>query len=356
MMSCKPIQSYLTKSRFKIALECPTRLYYNDNKEYANKALEDTFLLELANGGFQVGALARCYHPGGILIKTKEHEAAFSETLAFLEKENITIFEAALLYDNFFIRADILIKKGNIIELIEVKAKSYAPSKNKFYKKKHQGIDSKWEPYLYDIAFQTWVARQSLKSVRIKYLQVTPYLMLANKEANASVEGLNQRFFVDPDAKEAILNAELCTLQELGDEVLIKVNVDNEVGYLLKQEIDGLSFIEFLQKCSTAVKNNEIIWSDLGSKCKECGFVADNISFSDGKLSGFQNCWKHAGFLETDFGRPMAWEILNAPTAKWMNDGKYFMDQLERSDLEPKQNQKKSQGEFHFQSDRIIKG
>jgi len=50
---------YLTKSRFKLALECTTKLYYNDNKQYANKAFEDNFLKELATGGFQVGALAQ---------------------------------------------------------------------------------------------------------------------------------------------------------------------------------------------------------------------------------------------------------------------------------------------------------
>lgn len=115
---------YLTKSRFKIATECITQLYYHDDKRYANQSLEDNFLKELAKGGFQVGALAQCYHPGGVLVDTMEHQQAFEQTLELLKQENVTIFEAAFLYKNCFIRADILIKRGNEIELIEVKAKS----------------------------------------------------------------------------------------------------------------------------------------------------------------------------------------------------------------------------------------
>jgi hypothetical protein len=49
----------LTKSRFKLGLECPNKLYYTSKKEYANQKNEDTFLQALAQGGFQVEELAR---------------------------------------------------------------------------------------------------------------------------------------------------------------------------------------------------------------------------------------------------------------------------------------------------------
>ena len=91
--SSKPKQNYLTKYRFKIALECPTRLYYNDNKQYANRAFEDSFLKELATGGFQVGALAQCYYPGGVLIDTRDHQAAYLKTLSLLQQKDIIIFD-----------------------------------------------------------------------------------------------------------------------------------------------------------------------------------------------------------------------------------------------------------------------
>ena len=40
---------YLTKSRFQLALECPTKIYYDGKPEYANQKLEDSFLLMTVN-------------------------------------------------------------------------------------------------------------------------------------------------------------------------------------------------------------------------------------------------------------------------------------------------------------------
>ena len=55
----------LTKSKFKLATECPTKLFYTGKQEYANTSLENPFLEALAEGGFQVGELAKQYLPGG---------------------------------------------------------------------------------------------------------------------------------------------------------------------------------------------------------------------------------------------------------------------------------------------------
>jgi len=42
------IMRLLTKSRFKLALECPNKLFYTRKKEYANQKQEDEFLQALA--------------------------------------------------------------------------------------------------------------------------------------------------------------------------------------------------------------------------------------------------------------------------------------------------------------------
>lgn len=47
----------LTKSRFKLATECPTKLFYTRKKEYADQSLEDSFLEALADGGYQAGGV-----------------------------------------------------------------------------------------------------------------------------------------------------------------------------------------------------------------------------------------------------------------------------------------------------------
>lgn len=61
---------YLTKSRFKLGLECPNKLYYtNKDNEYANIKADNPFLKALASGGFQVEEMARLHYPNGVLIE-----------------------------------------------------------------------------------------------------------------------------------------------------------------------------------------------------------------------------------------------------------------------------------------------
>ena len=129
-MSLKP--RYLTKSRFQLALECPTKLYYYGKREYPSKKDDNEFLAALAEGGFQVGALAKCYHPGGVDITSLDYEESLRQTNELLRQEKATIYEAAVKFENLFIRVDVLEKTGNTINLIEVKAKSINPLEDNF--------------------------------------------------------------------------------------------------------------------------------------------------------------------------------------------------------------------------------
>ena len=87
---------YLTKSRFKLAAECPTKLFYTGKKIYANKSLDNPFLEALADGGFQVGELAKHYYPNGHNVISLDYDEALRQTSKFLEQNNATIFEAAI--------------------------------------------------------------------------------------------------------------------------------------------------------------------------------------------------------------------------------------------------------------------
>ena len=71
-MTRSPNARYLTKSRFKLAVECPTKLFYTGKSEYRNTSNEDEFLAMLADGGFQVGELAKLMYPSGVEIKAKK--------------------------------------------------------------------------------------------------------------------------------------------------------------------------------------------------------------------------------------------------------------------------------------------
>ena len=213
---------YLTKSRFKLALECPTKLYYADRREeYADTKGEDTFLAALAEGGCQVGELAKHYFPGGHDIDTLKHARALAETNALLEQENVVIYEAAVSYGDFFIRVDVLKKEGNRIELIEVKSKSFRTTGE--FKTKKGYLVSSWVPYLYDVAFQAWVASQAFPD-----WEIVPYLMLADKNREATVDGLNQLFLVEEDPETGRAKVKVTreiTAEVLGDRILTCVPV-----------------------------------------------------------------------------------------------------------------------------------
>ena len=85
---------HLTKSRFKLALSCPTKLFYTRKEEYEDASETDSFLEGLAQGGFQVEELARMYFPEGIPILGEDwnYDKLASRTQELLKQENVTIF------------------------------------------------------------------------------------------------------------------------------------------------------------------------------------------------------------------------------------------------------------------------
>ena len=221
-----PQNRYLTKSKFKLAIECPTKLFYiGKESEYANQKVDDSFLLALADGGFQVGELAKCYFPGGCDIKTLNHNEALEKTQKLLQLDQVTIFEAAIATDKLFIRVDILVKDGNKLNLYEVKAKSFDAEDECSFVNKNGTIKSDWKSYLYEVAFQKYVVEQALPQY-----EVSAYLMMADKSATCPTDGLNQKFLLKKDCngRKYVSVSKTLTDVELEQPILCKVNVDAE--------------------------------------------------------------------------------------------------------------------------------
>ncbi|MDP7197799.1 MAG: hypothetical protein QF864_16645 [SAR202 cluster bacterium] len=272
----------LTKSRFGIALECPTKLRYTGNNNYASNKQDNEFLQALAEGGFQVGELAKQYYPDGITVDELDYEKSLSKTNKLLERENVTIFEAAILYDNrFFIRVDILNKIGNKVELIEVKAKSYNANNPDFYYKSEKISDyirPGWRPYLFDVAFQTWVMEHAFPEWKIK-----PYLMMADKNKKTTVENLNQNFRIRRNEKhkkrKECYTYPVGTDIDVGDEILSKIKVRNLVNQIWAGEAvppdkrTGEDVKEFESRIYEYVNyyNNpgDVYLQGIGKQCKE---------------------------------------------------------------------------------------
>ncbi len=335
-------EKLLTKSRFKVALECPTKLYYLDKKEYVNNSLEDPFLQALAEGGFQVGALAKCYYPQGIEVEERDYDKSVEKTNKLLKKTDVVIFEAAFRYKDFFVRTDVLVKKGNKIRIIEVKAKSFDPNdpKSNFITKNKKFIKSGWIPYLYDIAFQKYVAENSFVEQNIsKSPEITAFLMLADKSKKASIDGLNQKFLVlkDKEGKTSIKLVGDVSETALGDKLLTEIPVEDclELIYTSDKgkEYLGAKFEDYIKMISKYFKQDKKINSPLGKICKSCEFNTDEEDKNH--KSGFKECWKEkAGLKKKDFEKQLVYNIwFYRDTDNKFEAKEYFMDDLEKEDF-----------------------
>ena len=328
-----PSSRRLTKSRFKVGLDCPTKLYYAGLNTYPDKRADDSFLAALADGGYQVGELAKHYYPGGHDIETLDVEDAIEQTSKLLKHENVIIYEPAIAIGNLLVRVDILVKTGTHFELIEVKAKSVDPSRPGFMNAKRTDITSAWKPYLMDVAFQKHV----LSSVYPNHT-INSFLMLVDKTTPAATDGLNSRFRIVQHGKsrrsvevDAKLNSD-----DLDTKILSTVNVDEPVNWILEQaNFDDRTFAQHVEFLDNVVQTGDRVQGKLGKRCRGCEFSATPEQRQQGLLSGYRECWQSTlGWVDADFEKATVFDIWDLRQAdRLMAEDKLFLDKLTVEDL-----------------------
>lgn len=328
----------LSKSRFKLGLECPNKLYYTGKPTvFANKKSSDTFLLALANGGFQVEELARMHYPGGVFIEAEafEYQKASDLTRDALQNENVIIYEAAFLVDGYYVRTDVLVKQKNKIHLIEVKAKSIDPTKEYIFKGKKGGLEGKFKPYLYDLAFQKKVAQLAFPDFEYK-----ASFMMADKTKTASIDGMNQLFRVPMggDPRQGI-EKRVNSLEEIGHSVLTEIDVDDIVEEIIDGKLpysNQLNFSDAMVKFRDAYRNNLYLnWQPDFKACKLCEFKATEEEKAKGLISGFEQCFiKKYQWTDKEFKQPSSMEIWNYRGTRSFPHGRILMKDLQEGDVD----------------------
>lgn len=245
---------YLTKSRFKLAAECPRKLFYTGRADYRNIKQDDSFLQSLADGGFQVGELAKHLYPGGIEVTSKGNAEALAETAELLGTDDVTLFEPAIAYGNLLVRADVLIKTGTSLKLVEVKSKSFDSTNPKIEGKK--GLLAEFRPYIEDIAFQDYVVRSAFP-----YYRVTSFLLLPDKSLQASFDQMNQLFKIDRSGPRVrVLSDPRASSLTFADALLCEVNAEPYIAHVHAQGINApgglLSLSEAAQRWAEAYASN----------------------------------------------------------------------------------------------------
>lgn len=332
----KPV--FLTKSRYKLALECPRKVYLSADP---SAPLEnDPFMLELAKGGFQVGALAQKYDElsnSNIVNLAEERDSlkAVERTKQLLSQEEIVIFEAAFLYEGCLVRVDILRKKGNEVKLLEVKAKSFNSQEGakSFWNVSADTILANWAPYLFDVAFQTWAVHRAFPA-----LNLHPHLVMPDKAKKSTVAGLNQLFRAHNEGGSTKWRVTSPALQreDLGDSILCEQDVTKEVEFLHEcNNHRPRSFEEEVLEwsiCNSGLRASE--WSPHRSpKCKSCEFR--------GIPQGLARCYAEAGVPEKDLNEPLVFDVWNFRSAsKLMAEGIFSMKDIKETMVRPKAKKK----------------
>ena len=360
-------EKLFTKSAFKIALECPNKLYYYRNPEvYANADVDDEFLQALAEGGFQVGELAKIYCgvPPENDIEELDYNSALCRTQELMQQEQVNIAEAAFRYGNLFVRVDVLQRNGDHIELIEVKAKSWDPEEDTFFGKRPEGsVKNDIRPYVYDVAFQKYVVTHALQDLYPdRHFTVKARLMMADKSMTADINGLNQLFKIKkvnnracvetaPDAMQRLAQSQVQVLTAFDVDALCDRVIAGDTAEQGKDDFMlNMKFLDYVNAMSQYYCKNEP-YPDimLGAKCFKCQFQSDG---TDGKQDGYRECWKKAAhFADSDFDQPLVENLWGASLGtkrdKWIKEGIYKMADITEDLLERHVDKKSGSGLDH---------
>ncbi|MGH7584173.1 MAG: DUF2779 domain-containing protein, partial [Gemmatimonadales bacterium] len=290
----------LSKSDFKLASDCATKLYYKE-LGYPQKEDDNPYLAMLAEGGYMVEQLARLRYPEGIaLTYGRDPVADARATQEALHAEQVTLFEATILVGRKLARVDILRKAGNHFDLIEVKSKSFDPSaggdQGPFRHKKGRGdaapILADWIAYIDDVAYQTMLLREVFPDASI-----TPWLLLVDKTSQTTVEALPQFFDIrrDVEIDGRIKDLDVRYAGPLdtpaAEELLRLVNVESEVAQRLPEVTavaEGLLALYTDDGVERAPSELRYVC------CRNCEFrVAPGA-----EPSGFAECWGALGAVK----------------------------------------------------------
>ena len=143
--------NHLTKSKYLNGLQCRKRLWYEKN--YPGRAADNSRSQQRRlKQSKEVGILVRDYFPDGVLIDATDPLVSIEQTEAAINRGDTCIFEAAFMFNDVFVRCDILQKNSNSWRIIEVKSSTV--NRTVKVSKKRKKIK---EEYLNDLAIQKYV-------------------------------------------------------------------------------------------------------------------------------------------------------------------------------------------------------
>jgi len=131
------------------------------------------------------------------------------------------------------------------------------------------------------------------------------------------------------------------SIEEIEASVLTEENVDEIINDIIEDKYkyyDSLGFMEAMESFKRSYQREEYYnWPTDFSTCKKCEFKTNEKQVDEGKLSGFEYCFKkqHA-WTDREFGKPNALEIWNYQGKGLMADNRLLLDDLTEDDFKVK--------------------
>jgi len=297
---------YLTKSDLKTARSCTTKLYYK-KLGYPTVDRVDGYTRILADGNFIVSKIAHLLYPDGIYIsanlKTEENLVnAAQETISYLQQDNVILFEPVLYHNHKLARADILVKQGDRIEIIEIRSKGFDSKvhedlikyrKLSLFRNKRTGkVGGEWRHIIEDVAYQVGILQEMLA----QYLpdlkaEIAPYLLVPDRTKTTTIDNLASYFQIQRLSTHrnsfskfnGIAVNFTGDVQEIEkDQFLTKVSVTTEVAELIEPTLAlAQKYLDYL------IEQSPEIFAPISKGCKSCEYRASDRDDRD----GFRQCW-----------------------------------------------------------------
>jgi len=297
---------YLTKSDLKTARSCTTKLYYK-KLGYPTVDRVDAYTRILADGSFIISKIAHLLYPEGVYVSANLNSDesianAAQETIAQLQKDNVVLFEPVLYAGHKLARADILVKQGDLIEIVEIRAKGFDSHAHEnlvkyrnlslFRNKRTGKVGGEWRYIIEDVAYQVGILQEMLaEHLPTLQVEISPYLLVPDRTKTTTIDNFASYFQIQrlstPRNSFSKLNGIKIDftgdIQELEkDQFLTKVSIETEVAELIEPTvISAHKYIGYL------IERSPEIFAPISKSCKGCEYRASDRDPRD----GFKECW-----------------------------------------------------------------
>lgn len=278
-MSAGAESTYFNRHLLRSGLQCPTKLYYKAHN-YPEDVRIRPFLEHAGFNKHQLKKLAGRSYPHSVRVSEDTIQAAARCTRQLMQRQQVVIREAVFLHDRAYAKVPVLVKEGPEIELIDIHTKAFHPGKHRLTT--HQGtLLEKWKPYIIDLAYKQWVARQGRPGARFRTT-----LWLPDKTARAGRDNLLRLLQQhDTDLDEGHL---MCRIDATPHVQAILA------GQLNEPPFEHQPFTEQLQRLMRCYFDGQWRPPRVGKKCGSCEFRIAEAQVEQGDPSGFINCWRAA--------------------------------------------------------------